>query len=76
MKNMSNAIKNLVNTARRFTAADFAVFKICLLAVGILLGAYFSAFFLKYITVVWIAAAITALTLIIQVIRYFKRPKN
>ncbi len=73
---MSNVIKNLVNAARHFTATDFAVFKICLLTIGILLGAYFSTFFLNYITIVWVVAVLTWLILIIQVVRYFKKPKD
>ncbi len=73
---MNNVIKNLVNAARHFTATDFGVFKICLLAIGILLGSYFSLFFLKYITLVWIIGIAAWIILIIQIIRYFNNPKG
>jgi small multidrug resistance family-3 protein len=73
---MSNIIRNLVHAAHRFTGADFAVFKICLLAIGILLGAYFSSFFLKYISAIWIVAILTWLILMIQIVRYYKKRKQ
>jgi small multidrug resistance family-3 protein len=64
-------INNLMNAVRHYTAMDFAVFKICLVAIGILLGTYFAAFFTNYIVVVWIIAAVAWLTLIIQTARYY-----
>lgn len=70
---MNNFIKNLLNAARRFTATDFAVFKICLLSIGILLGSYFSCFFQNYVSVLWIVAVIAWLVLMVQIIRYYKR---
>jgi len=69
-------IKRSLDAAHRFTAWDYAFFKICLLALGIIFGAYFSSFFLKYISIVWIVFAVTWVILIIQVIRYFKKPKD
>lgn len=65
-----------MNAARKFTAADFAVFKICLLTIGILLGTYFSSFFIEYITIIWIIAAIAYAILMIQVIRYCRKSKD
>lgn len=71
---MSNIIQNLVNAAHRFTAVDFAIFKICLIAIGILLGAYFSPFFLCCIPVVWIIAILAWVIMIVQVVRYYRKP--
>lgn len=51
---MANVFKKLVDAAHRFTAYDFTIFKLTLLSAGILLGAYFSRFFLENITIVWI----------------------
>lgn len=73
---MENLIKRLVNAAHQFSAVDFAVFKICLVAIGVLLGAYFSAFFLRYIPVVWFIAVIAWLILMVQVVMYLKKPKE
>lgn len=69
---MKNLIQNLLNVARKFTAIDFAAFKLCLVAVGILLGAYFSSFFANYISTIWIVAIIAYVFLMIQVARYYR----
>ncbi len=69
---MSNLIKNLVNAARRFSGMDFAIFKVCLLTIGILLGAYFSDFFTKYILEVWIIAIAAWIILMGQIVRHYK----
>lgn len=71
--NMSNIIKNLTNAARHFSSADFAVFKICLLSIGVLLGVYFFGFFLRHLLVVWGIAVITWLFLMFRIIHYFKK---
>lgn len=73
---MNNFITNLMNAARKFTVTDFAIFKICLLAIGVLLGTYFSSFLTEHILIIWIIAAITYVILMIQVIRYYKKSKN
>lgn len=73
---MINVIKNLINAAHHFTAIDFAVFKICLLSVGILLGTYFSIFFQNYITLICIVVVFTWLILIIRVYRYLGKLNN
>lgn len=53
---MRTLINNLMDAAKKYTFWDYAFFKTCLIAVGIILGAYFSQFFLKYISIVWIIA--------------------
>ena len=67
---MGNFIKNALHAVRQFTVVDFGVFKIYLVCVGILFGAYFSTFFLQYIAVVWGIAIITLIILLIRLIRY------
>ncbi len=59
----------MMKAVRKFTALDFAIFKICLCAIGVLLGAYFSAFFLKHICIVWIIAVVCYVILMIRLIR-------
>lgn len=71
---MGNLIKNLIKAAHQFNAVDFATFKICLIAIGILLGAYFSDFFMEYISVVAVIAIITFGVLLMQTVRYYKKP--
>ena len=67
---MGNIIKNALHAVRQFTVVDFGVFKIYLVCVGILFGAYFSTFFLQYIAVVWIIAIVTLLILFAKLIHY------
>lgn len=70
---MSTFVKKLLDAARTFTALDFAIFKICLLAIGVLLGAYFSQFFLEYIDFVWMIAILTWVFLMVRIARFFRR---
>ena len=67
---MSNFIKNMTDAARKFTAGDFAIFKIYLVAVGVLIALYFSDFFLRYITIVWIVAVVALVYILIKLARY------
>lgn len=67
---MCNFIKNSLDLVRKFTAVDFGVLKIYLISIGVLLGVYFSAFFVKYISVVWIIAAITFIIILVRLARY------
>ncbi len=73
---MSNVIQRLVNAAHRFTAVDFAVFKICLITIGILLGAYFNSFFLSYIPVIWIIAILSWVLLMVQTVRHYRNHRH
>lgn len=51
---MSVLIQRPLEAARNFTLFDYAGFKTALIFLGVLLGAYFSEFFLKHIAWVWI----------------------
>lgn len=73
---MKKLINHLMRAVRYYTAADFAVFKIYLISVGILLGAYFSSFFLAYINVIWVIAIAGLIILLIQTIRYCRKTKD
>ncbi len=63
---MANFISRMLDVAHRFTAFDFAIFKLCLLSIGILLGTYFWDFFLRFLTEVWIIAVIALIYLLVQ----------
>ncbi len=49
-------LKKANESASIFNIFDWAFFKICLIGIGILLGAYFHVFFMKYIKIVGIIA--------------------
>lgn len=51
---MNEFIQRLMKAARKLTVTDFACLKICLLSLGILLGAYFAQFFLSHTFFLWV----------------------
>ncbi len=51
---MRKLIKRALNSAKEYSVWDFGILKVSLVSVGILLGAYFSDFFLSKILLVWI----------------------
>ncbi len=51
---MEKFINKAINAGRSYSILDFALLKTSLISFGILLGAYFSQFFIGYISVVWI----------------------
>lgn len=50
---MTTFIQKALKSTQRYTIMDFALLKIALVSVGILLGAYFADFFLNYTTLIW-----------------------
>lgn len=50
---MKELVNKTLNAAKKYNAWDYAWFKLTLCSLGVLLGAYFSQFFLKYISIVW-----------------------
>lgn len=51
---MRKLIKKALNSVKEYSAWDFGILKVSLICLGILLGAYFSDFFLSKIVFVWI----------------------
>lgn len=51
---MREFIDRALNAAGKYTVLDFACLKIAILSIGILLGAYFSEFFLGYTSYLWV----------------------
>ena len=58
---MSAFIKRLLKAARMYTVMDYAFLKITLVSFGILLGSYFSRFFLNYTFLLWVIFIISYL---------------
>lgn len=50
---MKKLIDKLMASAKKYNLWDYGWLKIALCSFGVLLGAYFSQFFLKYIFIVW-----------------------
>ena len=71
---MSNLINELLKAAHHYTVVDFGIYKICLFTFGILFGTYFYTFFEKHILVFWIIAILAWLFIMIQTIRYIRKP--
>ncbi|MFI3239969.1 MAG: hypothetical protein R3Y22_05200 [Bacteroidales bacterium] len=67
---MKDFIISITNAARKFNPLDYAIFKIYLISIGIILGAYLSSFFIKIITVMWTIVLITCVYVMFQLLRY------
>ncbi len=51
---MKKLISKVLNATKNYNVWDFGWLKVTLCALGIILGAYFSQFFLRHMTIVWI----------------------
>lgn len=51
---MQSFIERSINAGRKFNVLDFAVFKICLMCLGIIAGMYFAQFFLGLAALLWV----------------------
>ncbi|WFD11600.1 hypothetical protein [Tepidibacter hydrothermalis] len=49
---MKNLINKILNASRNYTILDYSLLKICLISLGILLGASFSQFFLNHLSII------------------------
>ena len=56
---MRDFINSVMQATKKYTVLDFALLKICLVTIGILLGVYFIVFLAKYILFVWVAAIVS-----------------
>lgn len=73
---MSKLIQRLMKTVQHFTVVDFALFKICLVTIGILLGTYLHSFFNQHLSIIWGIAIVTYILLLVQLFRYDKKNKS
>lgn len=64
---MIQLINQLLSAARSFTVGDFFVLKMLLCCIGIILGMYFSDFFLNHKTIVWIVTIVLWFIMLIRI---------
>lgn len=51
---MNKLIDKTLKAVEKYTAMDFALLKITLVSIGILLGTYFAKFFSNYTSLLWV----------------------
>lgn len=68
---MKRFLSKIQRAANQFSMVDFAIFKIYLVSVGILLGAYFAQFWLLHLTPLWIVAALSCIYVLIELVRLY-----
>ena len=54
---MDKWMKRALKRARHYSVIDFAVLKISLLSMGVLIGVHFKDFFKKHMNKIWLLAA-------------------
>ncbi len=69
---MSKFIEQVMSSVREYSFWDYMWFKTGLISFGIILGSYFSAFFLDYIFVVWMLFLITTIFIIYRTVTKIK----
>ncbi len=67
---MKRFINKVMGAASQFKELDFALFKIYMVAIGILLGSYFAPFWIEHIIIIWTVAILAGVYTIIQLLRY------
>jgi small multidrug resistance family-3 protein len=58
---MRDFIEKAMNATRKYTVLDFAVLKLCLMSIGVLLGLNYRKLFKRHIHVVWGVAIVSYL---------------
>mgnify|MGYP000876367172 FL=1 len=61
---MKNLVNKLLSTTKKYTVLDYSFLKITLISLGILIGTYFSNFFLNYTSLLWIIFLISYIFII------------
>jgi small multidrug resistance family-3 protein len=51
-------ISSMLDASRRYNVLDYTFLKLSLMAMGIILGVYFTEFFVRFIPAVWAVAVI------------------
>jgi small multidrug resistance family-3 protein len=54
-------INRVLDATGKYNAWDFAFLKVCLVSLGVLLGAYYAKFFLNYTSILWVVFITTYL---------------
>lgn len=63
---MRQLINKALAAAQRYTLWDFAWLKVTLLSLGIILGTYFAAFFLKHMTLLWLTFLVSYILILFR----------
>ena len=61
---MKNLVNKLLSTTKKYTVLDYSFLKITFISLGILIGTYFSNFFLNYTSLLWIIFLISYIFII------------
>lgn len=70
---MKKLINKLMKSATNYNVWDYAWFKVTLCSLGVLLGACFSQFFLKYISIVWVIFIISYVWIMYKTLIKYKK---
>ncbi len=70
---MKKLIDRSLKAARKYNVLDWAVFKFCLISLGIILGTYFAIFFRSILPIVWIFFILTYVWIMLKTFtKYWK----
>lgn len=67
---MRNFLSKLLDSAKKYTLMDYGCLKITLISLGILLGTYFSKFFLSHTRLLWIIFIVSYICIIYRTIKH------
>ncbi len=56
---MKKFIEHVLKATRKYNVMDWSILKVCLIALGIILGTYFASFFRTILPIVWIILILT-----------------
>lgn len=69
---MKKILNRLLDAARNYTVWDYGCLKIVLISLGILLGTYFSNFFLRYTSLLWAIFIVSYIRIIYRTFKSLK----
>ncbi len=67
---MKKLMEILMGAVKHYTPADFAIFKIFMVSIGVLFGVYFAPILMEYMPYVWGVAIVGVVVVVGQLIRY------
>ncbi len=71
---MKKLIGTVLGSTKQYTVWDFGLLKVCLVSIGILLGVYFSEFFLSYLSIVWVIFTASYIFIMYKTfVKYFRK---
>ena len=68
---MKNVMKKMHNVMSHFTIVDIGILKLCLLSLGIILGAIFVRFFGDILVALWVIFILSWLYIVIKVFGFY-----